>query len=288
MLLLPRFWPVLVTRIIPVLLTSCAVSSYPGQPGLVTNGFSKIDLEVLMEDGLWVYETTYDNTAQGKGVSAIVSKLYPNARTYTSNVRSNEYGTLYRAKGSYQGAVAQMTVFPLANQVVVPPDSHVMIMVDYDAPLDEIDDRNLAEETIFTAEKTSKSAGEKKLTDIAMIVKQFKFALLKAGHLDAFGNISYDIKAIDFGSKTFTPDKNVRLETNMLQNGVRTNLDSKTRTDLVRFLEYHFPRGFRGELTLHVNDEKIPFTAPFTVKTPNMVQASETSWTVSTEKTLAP
>jgi hypothetical protein len=275
--------------ILPGILSSCAVSTYPGQPGLVTNGYSKIDLEVLMEDGLWVYETTYDNTPKGKGVSAIVTKLYPNARTYTTNVRTNEFGTLYRAKAPYQGGVVQMISFPLANQYVVPPDSHVMFLVDYEAPLDEVDDRNLAEEGIFGSEKIAvMDHPEKKLNNAAMEFKSFKFKLLKAGNLDTYGNISYEIKAVDFGSKTFTPDKSVRIETNLLQTGLRTNVDQKTRSELVRFLDYHFPQGFKGNMTLHVNGEKIPFTAPFTLKTPNMVSTSTASWTVSPDALVAP
>ncbi len=285
----PRIMRCMMYGILPGFLSSCAVSTYPGQPGLVTNGYSKIDLEVLMEDGLWVYETTYDNTPKGKGVSAIVTKLYPNARTYTTNVRTNEYGTLYRAKAPYQGGVVQMISFPLANQHVVPPDSHVMFLVDYEAPLDEVDDRNLAEEGIFSSEKLDETKNPaKKLTGAAMDLKTFKFNLLKAGHLDAFGNISYEVKAVDFGSKTFTPDKSVRIETNLLQTGLRTNVDQKTRGELVRFLDYHFPQGFKGNLTLHVNGEKIPFTAPFTLKTPSMVSSSTTTWTVSPDALATP
>ena len=62
-------------------LSGCGMAVYPGQPGMVTNGYSKIDLENLDAEGLWVYEVVYDNRAGGKGVGAIVTKLYPGAQT---------------------------------------------------------------------------------------------------------------------------------------------------------------------------------------------------------------
>jgi len=258
--------------------TGCAIANYPGQPGLVTNGYSKIDLEVLMDDGLWVYETTYDNSAQGKGVSAIVTKLYPQARTYTSNVRTNEFGTFYRTKAPYQGANVQMISMPASNQYVVAPDSHVMLIVDYDAPLDEVDDRNIAEEKIFTGMLGTET---KALKREALHLQTFRHQMLKAGRLSLTGQVSYEITAVEFAGKIFTPEKTVRVESNLLQNGLRTNLDLKTRQAFVRFLDYNFPQGFRGEMLLHVNGEKIAFKAPMTVKTPKMVQGSEALWNVS-------
>jgi hypothetical protein len=261
---------------IGILTTGCGIANYPGQPGLVTNGYSKIDLEVLMDDGLWVYETTYDNRSDGKGVSAIVTKLYPGARTYTTNVRTNEFGTFYRTKSPYQGASVQMISMPQSNQYVVAPDSHVMIIVDYDAPLDEVDDRNLAEEKIFTESLLSES---KPLSKHALELKSFRHELLKLGRLNLMGNVSYEISAIEFAGKIFTPEKMIRVESNILQNGLRTNIDNKTRYDFVRFLDYNFPEGFRGEILLHVNGEKKSFKPPMTIKTPKMLQNSEASWT---------
>lgn len=260
--------------------TGCAIANYPGQPGLVTNGYSKIDLEVLMDDGLWVYETTYDNRPQGKGVSAIVTKLYPGARTYTTNVRTNEFGTYYRAKSPYQGASVQMISMPQTNQYVVSPDSHVMLIVDYDAPLDEVDDRNLAEEKIFT---DFTDTNENKMPQRALDMQTFRHQVLKAGRLNLMGNVSYDITAVEFAGKTFTPDKIIHVESNLLQNGLRTNLDLKTRQEFVRFLDYNFPQGFRGEIFIHVNGEKISFKPPMMLKTPKMVQNSDAIWT-STQK----
>ena len=60
-----------------VMTSGCGIVNYPGQPGMVTNNFNKLDFEYLDEPGLFVYETTYDNRAGGSGVGAVVTKLYP-------------------------------------------------------------------------------------------------------------------------------------------------------------------------------------------------------------------
>src|SRR5690242_1796241 len=75
-------------------LSRCGIVTYPGQPGMATNNYSKIDAEYLDAAGLFFYEVSYDNRPKGVGVGAIVTKLYPGARTYTSNVRTNADGTL--------------------------------------------------------------------------------------------------------------------------------------------------------------------------------------------------
>lgn len=247
---------------ISALCSHCAVSSYPGQNGVVTNGFSKIDLEVLMEDGLWVYEVSYDNRDGGPGVGAIVTKLYPHARTYTSNVRTNADGTLYRVKSSYNGAAVQMIALPAQNQVILAPDSHVQFLIDYKAPLDEVDDQNIAEADLFSGNKNSAPRHSQ-----AMMVQQTKFALIKAGKMNFTGDISYEISAIELGDKVFTPPKNIVVETNLIQSGVRTNLTSEIRDSMVKFMNYHFPHGYQGGIKIQVNGTRLPLTLPITIRT---------------------
>ncbi|MCX6131006.1 MAG: hypothetical protein NTX25_18350 [Proteobacteria bacterium] len=126
-----------------LLLSGCAIQNYPGQPGVRTNGFAKIDMETVDESGLWVYEVSYDNSEKGGGLEQVVTKLYPGALTYTSNVRGNADGSLYRHKFPYKGAAIQMIWLPKSNTILMPPDSQVVLVVDYEKSLDEIDDRNL-------------------------------------------------------------------------------------------------------------------------------------------------
>ena len=90
-----------------IFLSGCGLVGYPGQAGMATNGYSKIDMEFLDASGLWTYEVSYDNREGGAGVTAIISRLYPGALTYTSNSRSGPDGTHYRHKEPYQGSTVQ-------------------------------------------------------------------------------------------------------------------------------------------------------------------------------------
>lgn len=242
----------LVTVLAVVGLSSCGVSKYPGQPGVVTNGYSRVDLEDLEEDGLFIYEVSYDNRPGGPGVGAIVTKLYPNAKTYTSNVRTNADGTLYRTKGQYDGAEVQMIALPQQNQIMLSPNHRLQLFVEYDISLDEIDDRNVAEEGLF------KPSPVVTWTSRALERARLKWKLLRAGNLSANGSLSYEVVAVELGGQKYTPAKPLQIETSFLQNAIRTNMDQAQRKEAALFVEKNFPKGYKGTVRFHLKGSTIP------------------------------
>lgn len=222
--------------VLGVVLSGCGISVYPGQPGVVTNSYSKIDLENLDVEGLWVYEVVYDNTEGGKGVGAIVTKLYPGAQTHTSNVRTNADGTLYRNKAQYNGAEVQMIAIPSLNQVHVAPNSKVQFLLEYTTSLDEIDDKNVAEQSLFKPDA---------LVRVSRAI-QLRWQLLKLAKLTGRG-LAYEVTAVKFGDKKFTPAKPILVETNLSQNGIRTTITPELKQELTHFVETNFPKGFKGK-----------------------------------------
>ncbi|MEZ4749646.1 MAG: hypothetical protein R3B54_03170 [Bdellovibrionota bacterium] len=159
----------------PLLLAGCGVSQYPGQPGVLTDKHSKLDIETLAGDGLYTYEASYDNRLNGPGMGAIVTKYYPGALTYTSSVRTNADGSLYRVKGAYKGARVEMISLPQQNQILLPPESTVLLFAEYELSVDEVDAQNLAEADLFTP-------SWRKLSRIAKQAAEMKLAWLKAGN----------------------------------------------------------------------------------------------------------
>src|SRR6476620_10496151 len=121
MFLRPWGWALFNAMAFSLVLSNCAIQNYPGQPGVRTNGFAKIDMETVDESGLWVYEVTYDNSPTGGGVEQIVTKLYPTSYTYTSNVRTNSDGTTYRHKFPDKGARIEMISIPKDGTIIMPP-----------------------------------------------------------------------------------------------------------------------------------------------------------------------
>jgi len=233
-------------------LGGCGLLRYPGQPGVATNGYSKIDLEDLEADGLYVYEISYDNRAEGKGIGAIVTKLYPNAQTYTSNVRTNADGTLYRVKGQYDGAEVQMISIPALNQILLPPNSKITFFIEQYVSSDEVDDRNLAEEKLFKPTETITRAG----WDLRM----FRWSLLRAAKLLPSGNLAYEITSLDMAEHKFTPSTAILIETNFFQNGIRTNLTPALRAEAVQFLETKFPTGYQGTVKINLKQGAPPIS----------------------------
>lgn len=226
-------------------LTSCGIATYPGQPGVKTNGQSRLDYEVLDEDGLWIYEASYDNSAAGGGVDSITTRLFSGVYTYSSNARTNADGTYYRHKLPYRGSTIQMISFPQKGEVYVPDDSKVQLMVDYDISMNEIDDRNLNEENIFQASQTVFKSAIKNV--------EWRFDTLRKAKFDTEGGLSYSISSLRFSNKNFTPKRDFTVKTNLVQNGITVALDPKDKARLVDFLDQNFPEGFDGKLTAKVN-----------------------------------
>jgi hypothetical protein len=245
--------------------TGCGIASYPGQPGLVTNNYSKIDLEDLETEGLYVYEVSYDNTPNGAGVGAIVTKLYPGAQTNTSNVRTNADGTTYKVKGQYNGAVVEMISLPAQNQIMLPTNTTVRLMTSYANSLDEIDDINKAEADLLTGTK---------LTESAVQMKKMRWDLLKAARFTANGSLSYEVTAIELDKQKFVPSKTISVETSVLQNGIKTSLDSKLRTEAAQFLEANFPKGFKGIAKVYLKGVNDPMPLPIGLHTPKTAEAA--------------
>lgn len=241
--------------------SSCAYLEYPGQPGMVTNGYSKIDYEYLDYDGLWVYEVAYDNREGGAGVGALISKFYPGATTYTSNARFNSEATLYKAKGQYDGAEVQSIVIPSLNQIIMPPNNNVWaFMVSYSSE-NEVDDRNLAEEGIF---KPLKKAVK---TDSILERASRFMQVAKAGKLNREGNLSYFVSAIELDGKKLELATPVHVQTNIFQNAVRSNLSVENKQAFVKFIEANFPKGFGGDIKIHMQDATEPLVFKAAVHT---------------------
>lgn len=235
-----------------VFLPNCAYLEYPGQPGAVTNGYSKIDYEYLDYDGLWVYEVSYDNTKEGAGVGAIVSKFYPGAQTYTSNARFNEEGTLYRTKGQYDGATVQAIVIPSVKQILMPPKNNVWaFMVSYRSE-NEVDDRNIAEEGIFKP-RTHQSNSLGIFQRAARFVK-----VLKAGRLTRDGSLSYYVSAVEMDGKKLELAEPVHVQTNVFQTAIKSNLTVDAKKAFVQFINNNFPKGFGGDIKIHLKDAPEP------------------------------
>ncbi len=241
MFLVPGRWGLLGSMAMSLLLSSCGIQNYPGQPGVRTNGFAKLDLETVDESGLWVYEVSYDNSATGDGVEQVVTKLYPNAQTYTSNVRTNSDGTTFRHKFPYKGAKVQMISIPKDGTIILPPDSEVVVLVDYDMSMDEVDDRNLSEEGLFTRP----AFAEKMLEQTRK-----RWNLLKAGEF-ANGKLNYSIGRVRMNKEEldFSQDP-IKLSTTLSQTGILMNLSSMHKEKIRSFINEKFPKGYLGDVEL--------------------------------------
>ncbi len=246
MILRPGGWGLLGSMAASLLLSSCAIQNYPGQPGVRTNGFAKIDLETVDDVGLWVYEVTYDNSATGDGVEQIVTKLYPGALTYTSNVRTNADGTNYRHKFPYKGAKIQMISIPKEGTIILPPDSEVMVLVDYDVSMDEVDDRNLSEEGLFTRPRA--------FTAGMLETAKMRWNLLKAGEFSN-GKLLYSIGKVRLKSEEldFSSDP-IKLSTTLSQTGIILSLSAEQKRKMRSFINEKFPKGYQGEVELVLVD----------------------------------
>jgi hypothetical protein len=257
--------------------TNCGIVSYPGQPGVATNGYSKINTEDLEEEGLYVYEVTYDNRQGKPGVAAIVTKLYPGAKTYTSNVRTNADGTLYFAKGQYNGAEVQMISLPQQNQVIMPPQSTVQFFTGYLRSLDEVDDRNIIEENIFKKSLNAPLSQE----GFANLATRWQW--LKLASLTTRGTLSYHVTSLEIDKENYTPAEPVTLETDLYQHGFRSNMNVAQKKDFANFLETKFPKGFNGEVKIHVKDSDVAIPMKLSLHTPKTAAASGIKVTRSAE-----
>ena len=240
--------PAGVAIVLGLALTSCGIATYPGQPGVKTNGQSRLDYEVLDDDGLWIYETSYDNSKGGAGVDSITTRLYSEVYTYSSNARTNADGTYYRHKLPYRGSSVQMISFPSRGEVYVPEDSKVKLMVDYEVSMNEIDDRNLTEENIFTVSRRGLRKAADKL--------KWQFDTLRKAQFDLEGGLSYQINSLSFQGKVFKPKTQSLVKTNLVQNGITVQMSAADKGELLDFINDNFPSGFSGSLTANVNDQQ--------------------------------
>ena len=238
-----------------VFLVGCGVSQYPGQPGRATDNYSKIDLENLDSDGLWVYEAVYDNAQKGKGVGAILTKLYPGALTYTSNVRTNADGTLYFHKGEYAGAELQMISLPESGVIHLAPNSKVQLLIQYATSLNEMDARNKLEEGLFSGGGAGRFSA---LSQLGTRLMQFRFDLFRATHLTRAGKLAFDLTAVDLGEKKFVPSQTVHAQTSFYLNSLQLDLSQSVRAEAMQFLETNYPKGYQGKVRLHLKGAALP------------------------------
>ncbi|MCB0404604.1 MAG: hypothetical protein KDD51_07435 [Bdellovibrionales bacterium] len=233
-----------------LLLAGCGISQYPGQPGVLTDKHSKLDFETLAGDGLYVYEATYDNRRNGTGMGAIVTKYYPGALTYTSSTRTNADGTLYRAKGAYNGARVEMISLPQQNQILLPPESTVLLFAEYDLSVDEVDSQNLAEADLFTP-------SWQRLSEVAKRAAQMKLAWLKAAELGERAALQYRISKIRMGEVDYVPSSSLLLQSPFAQNGVQVQPKREQILEFVDFFEGNFPKGYKGKIQFQLDGGKM-------------------------------
>ncbi len=255
--------------IIPILLgyvaffSSCAYQEYPGQPGVVTNGYSKMDYEYLDYDGLWVYEVSYDNRANGPGVGAIVTKFYPGAQVNTSNVRMNEEGTLYKHKGQYDGATVQAIVIPKLNQIMMPANNAIWFFIGATESMDEIDDRNIAEEKIFTQGRASDSLLRTGYQRARRFVQ-----VLTAGTLKRDGKLHFQVAAIELAGKKYELKEALEVQTNVLQTSITAPIKTEVKAEFRQFFETTFANGFKGKAKIFVKGVTEPLAFALSLHTP--------------------
>ncbi len=265
MILRSARWSLLGSTVLCLSLSSCGIQSYPGQPGVRTNGFAKIDMEYLDEAGLWVYEVTYDN-ANGGGVEQIVTKLYPGAFTYTSNVRTNADGTNLRHKFAAQGALLQMISLPKQDTVILSPESQVTIMISYDKSLNEVDDRNLSEEKIF-----GKPRGLSQMVDDL----RWKWDILRAGQFEE-GRLAYHIQKIKLGDQELDLSAQpLLMSTTLSQTGISLNASAAQKQILRSFINDKFPKGFKGTVEV-ILSEGTSIKIPLGISTIESLKAAGT------------
>lgn len=265
-----KAWSALASLALVGVLAGCGISKYPGQPNLKTNGYSKIDMENLEGDGLYVYEASYDNTPGGGGVAAVITKRYPGAQTWTSNVRTGEDGSVYRVKSEYKGARVEMMAFPSINQIMMPADSSVEFFNEYDYSLNEIDSRNLAEENYFSSNR-----GMRKLNQAGLISFKQKLQAIMLGKPNVYGGLTYEVVSIDLDGKNFKPTKVIQIKTNLFQSAFNTNVTGEIRRDVAGFIERNFPKGFKGNVTVHLTSgEKLELKSPGRIHTPATAKAA--------------
>ena len=243
-------WVIMALLPVFVCLSSCGLLRYPGQMGQVTNGYSKVDLEHLDGDGLWVYEVSYDNRLGGQGVAAVVTKLYPGARTFTSNGRSGPDGTYYRVKEAYKGAQVQMIYLPPTGQIIMPPDSKVQLFMDYDVSLDEVDDKNLAETNLFDTSLQKGAA----LLPLAERWQEIRFKISQLATYAVKGRLDYRVKRLRFDGEQLQFETPILFSTNRQQNAIRGQFQKEDLEHLVDFMDSQFPMGFKGVLGIVLDD----------------------------------
>ncbi len=257
-------------------LVGCGLVTYPGQPGIKTSGVSKIDVEFVTDEGLYVYEARYDNGETGKGISQILTLAYPNALTFTSNVRTNADGSLYRTERQYLGAQVEMLVYPKKKEIQIPTGSKVALLLDSELSVDEVDSRNLSEESIFAPAPVPQPEPRPQPQPPTLRkgnLLELRWQLLRAARWSRTGHLHYQIEGIHLGDKTWTPLEALSFQTNLAQNGLQVTVSEASRKSFVEFVETNFPSGFSGPVGIKLHGVTQAVRLPVGIHTLNTVKA---------------
>ena len=254
--------------------TACGIRKYPGQPGVVTHEFSKLNMEYLDSEGLFTYQVSYDNRAGKGGVTSVVTKLNPGARTYTSNVRTNSEGSKYITKEEYAGTVVQLIYLPPTNELIVPEGSKVVLIVDYDLSMDEIDHKNMVELNMFKGTSRTQTAFGDAPSARTLRNLRTRLNLMKAGKLDVNGTLSYTVLKARFGQQEFVPARPVQVQTNLVQSGARSTMTFEMQKQLAAFIEAKFPQGFEGAVQFFVSGSSEPLEFELGLHTAKTIQTT--------------
>jgi hypothetical protein len=119
-------------------------------------------------------------------------------------------------------------------------------MVEYDISMDEIDDRNLSEEGLFSRPQSY----------IERVAEQtrMKWDILRAGQFMsgklhyAIGKVRLANEELDFGTAP------IKLSTTLSQTGVLVNVSAEQKQKMRAFINEKFPKGYQGAVELILID----------------------------------
>jgi hypothetical protein len=139
-----------------------------------------------------------------------------------------------------------MISIPKDGMIIMPPDSQVQLLVDYDVSMDEIDDRNLSEEGLFTKPQ----AFVERVTEQT----RMKWNILKAAQFidgklhSAISKVRLTNEELDFETAP------IKLSTTLSQSGVVLNINAEHKEKMREFLNKKFPKGYQGAVELVLID----------------------------------
>ncbi|MCB0416452.1 MAG: hypothetical protein KDD39_02300, partial [Bdellovibrionales bacterium] len=149
-----------------------------------------------------------------------------------------------------KGARVEMISLPQQNQILLPPESTVLLFAEYDLSMDEVDSQNIAEADLFTPSWRS-------LTQIAKEAARMKLAWLKAAELGERATLQYRVSKVRLGNVEYTPATSVLIQSPFAQNGMQVQPKREQLLEFVDFFEANFPKGYKGKIEFELDSGKL-------------------------------